>query len=153
VNIRNVGLLVLVLSGVAACDLPRDARGTLARVTNHQIKVGVVHAPPWVVDSGDGVGGVEGDFVHDLAADLNARIEWVRQPESALLEAVHEGEIDLVIGGLKDDLPWVTEVAFTRPYQVEKVDDREIRHVLAVPPGENAWLVSIDRHLYSRFKQ
>jgi hypothetical protein len=105
--------LLLFFLFLLSCDLPRDARGTLRRVTNGRMKVGFVSAPPWVIDSPDG-----------------AR------------------ELDLVIAGLKDDVPWRTEVAFSRPYFIAKVGDRTLRHVVALPPGENAWLMRVDRHVY-----
>jgi ABC-type amino acid transport substrate-binding protein len=146
---RAVWIIPMALF-LTACDLPRDARGTLRRVSNGQMKVGVVNAPPWVIDSSDGAHGTEGDLIRQLAAELNAEIVWVRQPESALMEAAHDGRVDLVIAGLKDDLPWRTEVAFSRPYLTEKIDGRTVRHVVAAPPGENAWLVRIDRVLYAR---
>jgi polar amino acid transport system substrate-binding protein len=132
----------------SSCNLPRDARGTLDRVVNGQMKVGVVHAPPWVIDSADGVHGRDAELVQQVARELNAQIVWVRQPESDLLEAVHSGALDVVIAGLKDDSPWREQVAFSRPHDVEHVDGRTRRHVLALPPGENAWLVRVDQVIY-----
>jgi polar amino acid transport system substrate-binding protein len=52
----------------------------------------------------------------------------VRGSESALLEALREREVDLVIGGLTAQLPWSSEVAFTRPYYTDTL-------VLGAAPG------------------
>src|SRR5215203_4602995 len=43
-----------------ACGLPRDADGTLDRVRNGTLRVGVAVDTPWVTDSGGAAGGVEG---------------------------------------------------------------------------------------------
>jgi polar amino acid transport system substrate-binding protein len=98
---------------------------------------------PWVVDEGGLLRGPEPLFVENLARDLGARVQWVRGPEATLLKALHERELDLVIGGLTDDSPWQTEVALTRPYASKDKD----HFVIAASPGENAWLVHVERAL------
>lgn len=84
--------------------------------------------PPWVTDSAGLVGGVEPQLVSSLARELGARVEWVRQPESVLMLALRARQVDLVIGGLTADLPWKSEVAFTRRCYTDTV-------VVATPPG------------------
>ena len=208
---------------VAACSLPHDADGTLDRVAHdHLVRVGVVENDPWVRDSSGAVDGIEGALVTDLARQLGARPVWVRGTESKLLAAVQHRELDLVIGGLTDDLPWTSVLALTRPYYTDTVEvglapgsaprdlahagiagdtvavdvgdrtardvrDRrgvplptenladapglvaaptwrlaaigrpasglvlhEANHVLALSPGENAWLVRVERFLATR---
>jgi polar amino acid transport system substrate-binding protein len=127
---------------MAACDLPRDADGTLARVKGGAVRVGVIVDPPWVVDSGSDVSGVEAALAQGIAHELGARVAWVRGPAPKLMLALRDRQLDLVIGGLTSHLPWKQEVAFTRPYY----RDHE-QHVLAAPPGENAWLVIVERYL------
>lgn len=134
---------VLALTVVAAgCGLPRDAAGTRDRITRGTMRVGLIEAPPWTIEQDGRVGGVEGELVAGLAASLGASIEWIREPAPKLLTALHDRQLDLVIGGLTAKLPWKQEVAFTRPYYRNGED-----HVLAAPPGENAWLVTIERYL------
>jgi len=136
---RRVLLLCCVL---AACDLPRDPDDTLKHVRNATMRVGIVNAGPWTVDAGPGSvpSGIEPPLVQAIAHELGSTIEWVRKPEHELMRDLHERRIHLVVGGLTDALPWKQEVAFTRPY----FTDRE-RHVFAAPPGENAWLVAVER--------
>jgi len=110
------------------------------------MRVGVIANRPWVVDRGTIVEGVEGHFASDIARIVGARIEWVRMPEFELIRALRKRELDLVIGGFDAQLPWAQEVAFTRPY-LESDDGKA--HVLAAPPGENAWLMLIDGELES----
>src|SRR4051812_4006009 len=91
-----IGVLLL---GVTACGLPRDTAGTSDRVRHGTMRVGVVADTPWVTDSAGTVRGIEGKFAAELAAELGARIEWVRRPEAELLLALSHRELDLVIGG------------------------------------------------------
>jgi len=127
---------------LAACDLPRDPDDTLKHVQNATMRVGIVNAEPWTIDVGSGSApsGVEPSLVQAIAQELGATVEWVRKPEHELMRDLHDRKIHLVIGGFTDVLPWKQEVAFTRPY----FTDRD-RHVLAAPPGENAWLVAVER--------
>lgn len=132
--------LVLV---VATCNLPRDADGTLDRVQNGVIRVGLAHNPPWVVTSGTQAG-FEPQLVAGLARQLNAKTAFVNGSETRLLESLHRRELDLVVGGFTDDSPWKGQVAFTKPY---RKDPDGKGHVLALAPGENAWLVRVEKFL------
>jgi len=150
--------LVPLLLLTVACNLPRDPDRTLNRVTHGTMRVGIVHNPPWVIDSGIDVTGVEAAIVKGLAHELGARVEWERGPAPRLFEKLHDRELQLLIGGFTDTLPWRQQVAFTRPYY-ESPAPRDAppsrrgnteRHVLAAAPGENAWLVRVEQALHAR---
>jgi polar amino acid transport system substrate-binding protein len=115
--LRNTVLFVALL----ACNIPRDTDDTLERVRGGTIRVGMVVDTPWVTDSSGGAGGIEGSIVAQLAKELGATIAWVHQPGDQLLAALHEGELDLVVGGLTAAMPWKTEVAFTKPYYTDTI--------------------------------
>jgi hypothetical protein len=70
----------------------------------------------------------------------------VRLPEFELIRALQRREIHLVIGGFERDVSCAPLVAVTRPY-LESPDGKI--HVLAAPPGENAWLMLIERQIES----
>src|SRR4051812_5925338 len=142
-----VAWCVLITIG---CDLPRDADGTMPRARGGTIRVGVVHNPPWVDTTTAEVSGVEAALVNDIAQQIGARVEWTRWPESELMTALHERRIDLVAGGLLDSSPWQQEVALTRPYFDEHPGGTSRRTVLATAPGENGWLVHVERTLHAR---
>jgi polar amino acid transport system substrate-binding protein len=103
----------------AGCDLPRDASHTLDRIQDGTLRVGVIHHPPWVLSAGDEVQGLEAQLIQAAAADLKAKIAWVPGTESELLSSLHEGELDLVIGGLTRSSPWKHQVALSRAYYVD----------------------------------
>jgi len=100
-----------------------------------------------VTDANGQIGGIEASLVKHIADDVGARsVEWVRAPESTVLESLKQRQLDVVVGGLTADLPWATEVAFTRPFA--EPDGKQ--HVLAVSRGENAWLVRVEQVLQAQ---
>jgi polar amino acid transport system substrate-binding protein len=144
---RAIGAWCLVVA-LFACGLPRDADGTLDRVRDHELRVGISEHPPWTVFASESIGGIEPRLVSELASELHTRPIWRRGAESELLEALHKRELDLVVAGLTDDSPWTGKVAFTRPHFTDTVAQK--RHVFAVVPGENAFLVRVERFLQAR---
>ena len=138
---RRLAPIAIVL---CACGLPRDPKGTLEHVEHGTLRVGASARDGWVrVDDDGEVGGCEAELVRSLADELGAEIEWTTDGESRLFEQLLEHRLDLVIGGITDDTRWHKEVGLSRPFAHEG----EAAHVLAVPPGENAWLMAIDRFL------
>jgi ABC-type amino acid transport substrate-binding protein len=151
---RIIGLTIALAS---ACGLPRDPEGTLERVRGGTLRVGFVVDTPWVTAAGNGAGGIEGSIVAELARGLGARVAWVHASETPLLTALHDGDLDLVVGGLTKESPWNGKVSLTRPYYVDTAivhgKTREVPHVVAVRSGENAWQVHIERLFEARKSQ
>jgi membrane-bound lytic murein transglycosylase MltF len=133
---------------LAACGLPRDSDHTLDRVRGGELRVGVTEHEPWVSIHDDRMDGVEPRLIEELARGLGARPVWRRGGESEILEALHRRELDIVAGGLTADSPWKGQVAFTHPHFTDTVAGRA--YVLAVSPGENAFLVHVERFLAPR---
>lgn len=130
---RRWACLMLSALLVYACQYPRDPDGTLNRIEDGGVmRVGVSESDPWVLLEGDEPsGGAEIELVRRFARDLGARIEWVQGSEEQLVEAIKEGQADLLIAGLSAKSRWKKDVALTRPYV-------ETRTVVAVPPGGSA---------------
>jgi polar amino acid transport system substrate-binding protein len=137
----TAALCVLALG----CDLPLDAEGTFDRVHNGEMRVGVSSNDPWINVIGDSVSGYEGTMVAELAGELHSRITVHPGAESVLLEELHDRKLDLVIGGLTSDSRWKKDVALTRPYHTDRQGKK---HVLALPLGENQWLVRVEEYLH-----
>ena len=66
---------------------------------------------------------------------------------TALVGAMERGELDVLVGGLHADSPWSDTVAVTRAYAESTEAGETVKHVLAVPIGENAMLVRLERYL------
>jgi ABC-type amino acid transport substrate-binding protein len=139
---------LLIVATAVSCGLPRDAEGTLERVRHGVLRVGITDHPPWDSIRAGVVGGIEPRLLDTLARRLNARASFRVGSESELLEALAAHELDIVAAGLHDDTPWNGRVALTRPYHSDTLTGK--RYVLATPPGENAWLVHVERFLLER---
>ena len=161
-------LAALVAVTLGACgSLPRDPNGTLERVQAQGVlRVGASPAHGLVVidgngdandnsngesddnSSGESVGGREAELAEGFAQEVGAEVRWVPGGESELVAAMERGELDLIIGGLHDDSGWAEQISLTRPYsESTEADGTTVRHVLAVPLGENAMLVRLERYL------
>jgi polar amino acid transport system substrate-binding protein len=151
----RVTLLVTVVAALlAGCGvtIPTDPEGTLERVTGGTLRVGVSPNPPWTEAAQDGEPtGAEVGLVKEFAATLQAEVSWTVGGEEALIKRLEEGDLDLVIGGLTADTPWEEHIAVTKPYaEGTGPDGKRIRLVMAAPPGENAYLVRLEKFLLSR---
>ena len=110
----TVLLLLALAAAGAGCEYPQDADGTLARVQKeHVLRVGFSNRPPWIVQQNGNVSGIEARLATRLADSLGARVEWVGGSESALLRALQERQIDLIVAGLTKKAPLVEQGAPT----------------------------------------
>jgi hypothetical protein len=138
-----VFLFLLVSCG----SLPKDPEGTLERVSSGVLRAGAVHAPPWVIVSGSEVGGTEAALVEGLAGAMGARVEWTPGGPTQLLEMAERFELDLVAGGFIDRDPWSAHLGVTQPHYEARSEGAVERRVFFLPPGENRWLLTVDRYL------
>ena len=101
---------------LASCGIPRDPEGTLSRVTDGVLRVGLVESHPWAyLDDGEPAG-IEVELVEDFAADISAEVEWFPGSESEVFAAIHVQELHLVVGGIDAKSPFAKEAALTHPY-------------------------------------
>ena len=135
--------IILAAAALIACGLPHDAAGSLDRIRGGVLRVGVTEHDPWIRHADHGPEGTEVRIIEALARGLHARPVYTWGNEGTILRAVERRELDLALGGLSTDSPWGAIVAFTAPYD----DGATPGHVLALPPGENAWLVYVERAL------
>lgn len=134
--------------GLSGCDIvvPADPDGTLARVTEGELRVGWSPDPGLIAEDGDAPAGSLPDLVEGFADDLHADVEWTEASEETLVGMLERGDLDLVVGGMTDQTLWVDRAGMTRGYPgIDGADGRSI--VLFVPLGENAFLSELERFL------
>lgn len=145
------GALVAVLLSACGVHIPSDPEGTLEQIrTSGELRVGVSPNPPFTtlpVAEGQAPGGTEVELVTGFAQSVGAQPVWVIGGEEALVKKLEAGEIQVLIGGLTAKSPWSTKVALTRPYVTTPEDGKQVKHVMAAVPGENALLSELERYL------
>lgn len=143
-------LLLLAGCGVT---IPTDPEGTLERVEDGFLRVGVSPHPPWTDAAGTGTedatpSGTEVDLLARFAEELEAEVRWTVGGEEDLVAQLAAGKLDVVVGGLTATSPWASHAALTLPYvTVPGPDGAAEGHVMATPLGENAFLVTLETFL------
>jgi polar amino acid transport system substrate-binding protein len=85
-------------------------------LSTHVLRAGVSDNPPWVRFQGAEVGGIEADLIRAFAGQMGAQVEWVRNGETPLLDALEKRELDVVAGGITVNSPWSSRLGTTQPY-------------------------------------
>jgi len=135
---------------LTACALPRDPDGTSARIaSSHELRVGVTDSPPWVDAKSAEPKGIEPDLVRAFASQTGAKVAWSQGSETQLVKSLHDGELDLVIGGFDKKTQWGSTAGVSQPY-AEDADGKK-RVMLAVP-GENRFILALDKFLTAHMR-
>jgi hypothetical protein len=132
----RVLMAFLVGSVLVGCDLPRDPEETLETVQGQELRVGVLKF------------GQNADkdrpIVERLAASLEAKLVYVEADAHALFEDLKRGHLHLVIGGVPESTPFAKELGLSKPVGPLHGAHEEEERVLAVRPGENAFLLRLN---------
>lgn len=142
-------VLTVALAGCGG-RFPVDPDGTLESIrSSGELRAGASHHPPQVVHPSETSGdptGTEVELVEAYARHLGARVEWTAASETSLMEKLDEGELDLVVAGLRDDSVWADQAGLTRAYTQETAPNGStLNRVIATPMGENALMVDLER--------
>lgn len=132
---------------MAGCHFPDDPDGTLDRVQNGRLRAGFSAREPWTRLADGKPAGPEARLVEDFATELNAQVDWVTGSETDLMTALERRDLDLVVGGFTKDTPWKDRVGLTEPYLELEVNGQTEKHIIAVAPGENRWLLRLEKFL------
>jgi hypothetical protein len=134
-------LCFILLAAFPACDsLPRDPDGTLDRVrAEHVFRVGMIASGEDRFQDGR-----EQDFLRRVAAVANARPAIIEGSAEPLLVDLADGRLDLVIGMVSPESPWVGKVAILRPLG-ETVRGTKALLVPIARNGENRWIMLLER--------
>jgi hypothetical protein len=131
--------LCLVL---AACGpYPRDVGGTLDDIEQSgRIRVGLVDLRPEDRPLANA-------FIGRVERATGARAQIDSGHLEGQLARLEEGQLDLVLGELAEDTPWLASVAIVEPLRKR----REGKRVLGLSPvaanGENRWVALLEREV------
>lgn len=134
---RSVFCAALAL---AACDrLPEDPDGTLDRVkAERRFRVGLI------ATGAEAGRGPEKAFLAGIARATGARPMVKEGASEPLLLDLEDDRLDLVIGPLSSESPWVERVALLEPLgAVPGPHDVQITPIAR--NGENRWIVLLER--------
>ena len=104
---------------LAGCAVPVEDEGASAAsaVSNTVLRVGLTANYPPLVDKVDGkLAGIEIDLAHEVAKDLDMRIEFVELPFQQLIAALTAGDIDVIMSGMSITAEREKMIAFTKSY-------------------------------------
>jgi hypothetical protein len=127
----------LVGSALAGCDLPRDPEQTLETVRGRELRVGVLKFG----ENAD----KDRPVVERLASSLEAKLVYVEGDAHALFEDLKRGHLHVVIGGVPESTPFAKELGLSKPVGPLHGAHEEEGRVLAVRPGENAFLLRVNQ--------
>jgi ABC-type amino acid transport substrate-binding protein len=144
-------LLTAALLSGCGVQIPTDPNGTLERVqASGELRVGVSPHPPFTTlppEPDSDPGGTEVTLMEDFASSLGAEAVYAVGGEEELVRRLEEGQLDVLIGGLTSKSPWSTKVGLTRPYLETPEGGEQVKHVMAVVRGENAFMSELERFL------
>lgn len=142
--------LLLLCLGLAACgQYPRDTHDSSGRA-REAMRVGLSHDPPYIVAAaGAPPSGPEVALIEAFADARGLRVEWVVDGHESMMEDLVEHRLHLVAGGHADRSPW-TGVGWSRKFFVPDAGGHQAGRRIALPPGENAWQLEVDRWLHAR---
>lgn len=110
----SITLILLLTSG--GCRYPKDMDNSLETIRDGTLHVGVTENPPRVIRGNNGAHGLEPELIKDLAAQLDADIQWHWGTESELIEALEQYQIHIGAGGFTQAAHLKRRVALSRPY-------------------------------------
>jgi hypothetical protein len=133
----RVLMAFLMGSILAGCDLPRDPEETLETVQGQELRVGVLKF-------GENAGN-DRPIVERLAGSLGSKLVYVEGDAHALFEDLKRGHLHLVIGGVPASTPFAKELGLSKPVGPLHGAREEEDRVIAVRPGENAFLLRVNQ--------
>ena len=132
-------VLAAVLLLIQGCGLPRDTNSTLAELKGGVLRAGLVEPDP------------EGRaLLERFASRYQATLEEVQGPPETLLQALKEGELQVVYGRVDEEGVLSGEAPMSRPYRIlypvladeEDPSDEALRKfgLAAGKPVEALWI-------------
>lgn len=135
---------IAIALGLCACqNYPRDIDGSLDRIERDRVfRVGLV--------SGNFDAAAKAKvaaFVVRVAHNTNAQPAISTGSSEVLLSRLEAGSLDLVIGELASDSPWIDDVALLEPISTRTEGKREIALAPIARNGENRWIMHLEKEV------
>lgn len=134
-------VLSFVVAAVAGCSTyPDDIEGTLDRIEKqHVIHVGLIAGLDPAARK------PVQDYLMRVAHETGAIPKFSVGAAEPILSRIESGELDLVIGEVAKDSPWITEVALLDPLTERSVGARTIALTPIARNGENRWIMLLEK--------
>lgn len=123
---------------LAGCDLPRDPEDTTATVRGGTLIVGVS-------TDEEPSDPKERAAIERLAERLDAKVEYRSDEIHRQVEALKEGEIQLLAGHIPETTPFASEIGTTAPVSSMELGGERVKTVFALRKGENRFLVETEK--------
>ena len=131
------GVTILLISLAACGPYPRDIEGTYDRVaSSHVIRVGMIAGSDMRPAA---------SFLDNLERTTGAKVQPVSGSAEPLIAALDADQVDLVIGEVATDSPWITDVAVIEPLSTRRVGNSDIGLSPIARNGENRWIMLIEK--------
>jgi ABC-type amino acid transport substrate-binding protein len=136
--------LVCLAALLSACGaFPRDIDGTLDRLRSAGIvRVGLIAGPETARDRA-----LIGAYLDRVGRATGAAPRIVTGAAEPLLAGLEAGQIDLVVGEIATDSPWITDVAVIEPLAERMLERRRIGLSPIARNGENQWIMLLEREV------
>jgi len=114
---HRISLLIVAVLALLLASGPAAARDLDEIREAGVLRIGVSLFTPWTIRTGDGqLIGFEADVARKLAADMGVRPELKVYPWKELIDALEDGEIDVVAAGMSVTPARALRVWFSDPY-------------------------------------
>lgn len=126
---------------LAGCRSPSDAHGTLQRVSQGTLRVGVLE-PVVLFRRRE-----EARALRSIAQQLGARIELHQGEMDMLMQDLMRDRLDLIAGDVPIAWDGQSDMALTRPWGSTVYKGRMVPAAFGVRGGESAFLEAVNRAL------
>jgi polar amino acid transport system substrate-binding protein len=112
----KVALLFSIMAMFLSCATSQEPVSVKEPLQN-TLRVGITPSyPPLIFKLGDNLAGIEVDLAQQLGKELNRKVEFVEFRWDALIPALLEGKIDIIMSGMSITKAREVRVAFTDHY-------------------------------------
>ena len=135
-------IILILLSMVTACSIPKDPENSFEEARKDGLLVGAVPNPPYVEISNDQFTGTEIEKLREFAKRENLQLKIEKGTESELVEKLEKYELHVVAGGIGKKTIWTKKAGLTAPY--------DTKHVFLIPKGENRLLKHLEDFIFRK---